>query len=173
MGHKAPPALLPPALAAVLLITFLVSGAVSGVLAHGLVNSLQPAPTATVIAYATNTPARPTASPTQAAVTPTAVFDLSLTPSPAHVQPGGSIILTATATSQGEPLSNLRCTLGASRNGGTPLLALWPPDAITDAAGHARWTVMAPVQQGTYTVQVSASGANRYSAWGFATVYVV
>jgi hypothetical protein len=172
MGHKPLPALLPPALAAVLLVAFLVSGLVTGVLAHGLVASLNPLPVATATAYATSTPAKPSGTPTLAAVTPSAEFDLSLAASPAHVQPGESVALTATATSGGGPLSNLQCALGAAQSGGTPLLATWPPAMVTDAGGHARWTVTAPAQPGTYTVQVSARGANRFSAWAYATVYV-
>lgn len=173
MRQRPPPALLTPALAGVVLVAFLMSGLMTGVLARGLTDSLRPAATVTMtIARATKTTARPTASPTLTARTPTGPFALGLEVSPAHVQPGGSLALTVVATSGGAPLSGLLCTLGASRNGGTPLLASWPPDAVTDGSGRATWTVTAPAQAGTYTVQVSARGSNHFAAWGFATVYV-
>ena len=74
--------------------------------------------------------------------------------------------------SGGTAVGSLRCTLGASRQGGTPLLTTWPPAKVTNESGRATWSITAPTQPGTYTVQVSANGANHYSAWGFATVYV-
>jgi hypothetical protein len=177
MRQHPPPALLTPALAGVVLVAFLMSGLMTGVLAHGLVESLQPVPTATTIVQATSTAARPTsnptATPTQPALAPTAKFDLALTAAPTHVQPGASLTLTVSATSKGAPVGNLRCTLGESLNGGTPLLSTWPPAMATDASGHATWNVTAPTQPGTYTVGVSASGGpDRYTAWGWATVYV-
>jgi hypothetical protein len=177
MRQQPPPALLTPALAGVVLVAFLMSGLMTGVLAHGLVDSLRPVPTATTILQATSTAAKPASNPTatatQPALTPTAKFDLGLTASPTHVQPGGSLTLTVSATSKGAPLGYLRCTLGPSPYGGAPLLATWPPDQVTDASGHASWHVTAPTQPGTYTVVVSASGGpDRYSAYGYATVYV-
>jgi hypothetical protein len=172
MRQQPPPALLSPALAGVVLVAFLVSGLMTGVLTRGLVDSVQPVPTATAVVRATNTPAKPTPSPTLSAVTPSGAFDLGLTPSPAHAQPGATVALTVIATSGGTPVRNLLVTLGASRDGGAPLLSSWPPSKVTDASGQATWQVTAPSQPGTYTVQVAASGANNYAAWGYATVYV-
>src|SRR5690348_6015892 len=112
MRQHAPPALLTPALAGVVLIAFLLSGLMTGVLTRGLVESLQPVPTATTVVRPTATLPRPTATPTLVALIPSGAFDLGLAASPTHVQPGGSLTLTVTATSGGAPVGSLRCTLG-------------------------------------------------------------
>src|SRR5690348_7560812 len=106
MRQHQPPALLTPALAGVVLIAFLASGLMTGVLARGVADSLHPTTTSTIF-RPTSTTAKPTSSPTLTARTPSAPFDLSLRATPAHVQPGERISLTVGATSQGAPLAYL------------------------------------------------------------------
>ena len=165
MSQRPNSALLPPTLAAVVLIAFGLSGLMSGVLARGFVSSLQPQLRPTPVARTTRTPTHASATPTRTLVPPTGPFRLVLTSDPLHPRTGAAITLTARAsTDAGGPAAGLPCSLGpASR--GTPLLQQWPAPVTTDAAGVAVWHVTAPSDAGQYNVEVDAKVGGHQASW--------
>jgi hypothetical protein len=174
-------AMLPPAVAAVILIVFAVSGLLTGALSRGVIRSLgasaTKSPPAATATHATATPRTGTANlgedPTQAG--PDQPFVLQISASPARVHAGAmiTIAVVATTTEAGKPVAHLSCVLAAPRSGGRGLLDTWPAALPTDAKGMVSWNITVPsLPDGTYGVEVSANGAQHYSFWTYTNVYV-
>jgi hypothetical protein len=165
MPERRSPLILPPALAALLLVAFALSGLLLGLLTHGLVISAAAMPHAT----ATATHARATATHTPPPPTPppaTGSFALSLTVSPMNVPAGGTLTVAAHADVLGtdRPLANLVCAVSGDGSG-QDLLAAWPAPLPTDAQGNATWHLTVPAgAAGRYAIEVRAR-TSAYSAY--------
>lgn len=165
--------MLPPLMAALMLVAFSLSGLLVGVLAHTLVASTSAAPRATATHYASPAASGKTPTPTRPAAT--GRFNLTLSVSAQQVHVGDTITVTAKATSASTdtPLENLTCTLSGP-DAGASLLATWPAPQPTDDHGNATWHITIPqVDPGSYAIQVKASTtAPTYSANRIVMVFV-
>ena len=57
------------------------------------------------------------------------------------------------------PLPGLSCVMGPPSHGRPALFQQWPGAQVTDAQGHASWSLVAPqVAPGYYVMAITASG---------------
>lgn len=110
----------------------------------------------------THTPAQPSPSATTPPATVVAPYGFTLTAviTPNVVAQGQSFTVVATviAPDGKTPLAGVACSLGAA-SGSVPLFTTWPLPAISDAAGHASWSLTAPNAPGSYVLDISAHGS--------------
>jgi hypothetical protein len=86
--------------------------------------------------------------------------------SPNSVAPGQPFTVTATviAADGVTPLEGVACGMGAAP-GSAPLFTTWPPPAVSDASGHATWSLSIPTTAtpGTYVLDISAHGSDGWT----------
>jgi len=124
--------------------------------------------------------AQATTAPTTTATTASSVpvesgFTLATVATPAQVSPGEQLTATVTAIDRFgvAPVRGLQCFLQAPPNR-RPLLAHWPPPAVTNEQGQATWNLVVPAgSSGQYGIEVIAYGPNQYYYRADAFVTVV
>jgi hypothetical protein len=154
-----------PLAVALVLTVCAISGLAVGGLARGIGGAGQRVRTGTHTATSGgasgNTPGAATATATQdAAVVPSGPFTLTMVVTPHVAAPGAQLVVTVTArsTTGNTALGGLRCVLQAPSDGAAPLLSAWPASAVTNGAGVATWTVVAPTAAGRYELEAYAQG---------------
>jgi len=155
-------------LAAVVLVAFALSGLAAGTLAGALARGAGAHVSGTV----TGGPGSPSAStggatPTSTtvpAVIPAPGFSFIAEARPSAVQPGDHFIVELTAIDNNKrPLAGLSCVMGPPTDGSTGLFQHWPAAQVTDAQGHASWSLVAPqVAPGRYEMEITASGQHGF-----------
>lgn len=155
------------ALLALLFVACALSGLAAGVTTRAVAGgALTASATRSPGQRSTSGPTRPPAQPSPPATTPPATivapygFTVTAIVIPRSVAPGQNFTVTATVTAADgvTPLAGVACNLGAAP-GSAPLFATWPPPAISDATGHATWSLTAPNVPGSYVLDISAHGA--------------
>lgn len=110
----------------------------------------------------TPTPPSPTATTPPATIIAPSGFSVMAVVTPNAIAPGQPFTVTATikAPDGVTPLEGVACNLGAAP-GSAPLFATWPLPAVSDATGHASWSLTAPAAAtpGHYVLDISAHGA--------------
>jgi hypothetical protein len=116
---------------------------------------------------ATHTPMRPSPSSTTspATIVPPSGFKLTAVVTPSVVAAGQTftVVATVTAPDGQTPLAGVACAMGAAP-GSAPLFTSWPDPVISDAEGHATWSLTAPTTPGSYVIEISAHGQGGWSA---------
>lgn len=155
------------ALLALLFVACALSGLAAGVTTRAFAsNSLTASlpPTSGRASGPTHTPAKPTPSATTppATIVAPSGFLVKAVVTPNSVAPGQpfTVIATVIAADGATPLEGVACSMSTAP-GSPPLFATWPPPAVSDATGHATWslTVPATTTPGTYVLDISARGA--------------
>ncbi len=166
------------AVIALLLLLFAATGLMAGALTHILVVSpgiLQGgggAPSR----QPTHTPTLPTPTATTAPVAVTGAFTLSIAISPADVAlaPGQKFQVNVQALRPNgqTPVAGLRCVLSAP-TGSRQLLTKWPAPAVTDANGHASWTITVPAHAaGKYKIEATGHASDGSYYYVYMTITV-
>lgn len=110
----------------------------------------------------THTPAQPSPSATTppATIVAPSGFRVKAVVTPNSVAAGQPFTVTATVTAPDgmTPLAGVACNIAAAP-GSPPLFTTWPPPAVSDATGHATWSLTAPNTPGQYTLDISGHGA--------------
>jgi hypothetical protein len=151
-------------LAAVVLVAFALSGLAAGTLAGTLARGAG----ARVLGTVTGGPGSPSAATGGATPTSTTVptvipapgFSFFAVATPSAVQPGDHFTVELTAVDNNKrPLVGLSCVMGPPSHGRPTLFQQWPGAQVTDAQGHASWSLVAPqVAPGYYVMAITASG---------------
>jgi hypothetical protein len=149
-----------------LLLLFAATGLMAGALTHILVVSPAiihgGAPTTQRQPTHTPTPSTPTATTAPVAVTGTFTLTIDVSPANVALAPGQRIQVNVQALRPNgrTPVAGLTCELGAPTSG-RPLLTQWPAPAVTNATGHARWTITVPATaSGKYKLQATAHASD-------------
>jgi hypothetical protein len=158
-------------LAAVVLVAFALSGLAAGTLAGTLVRGAGAQVRGTVTGGPGSPPATtggptPTRTPLPTVI-PAEGFSFIAAATPSAVQPGDHFIVELTAIDGAKrPLAGLSCVMGPPSDGGKALFQHWPGAQVTDAQGHASWSLVAPqVAAGRYVMEITASGQHFDSKW--------
>lgn len=154
------------ALLALLFVACALSGLAAGVTTRAVAGgALTASLPASLPSGATHTPARPSPSATTPPATIVAPSGISVRAvvTPSSLAPGQPFTVTATVTAPDgvTPLAGVACSMDAAP-GSAPLFATWPPPAVSDAMGHATWSLTAPTTAtpGSYVLNISARGAH-------------
>ncbi len=114
----------------------------------------------------TNTAPAPSATTASASTVPApAAFTLSVAITPNQLSPGQRFTVQAKVVGQDgvSPAQVLECSIRAPSNGVPPLFAQWPSPVVTDAAGLATWSLLAPqALPGRYAIEVIVHGPHQY-----------
>lgn|SRR5690242_4868181 len=150
-------------LAAVVLVAFALSGLAAGTLAGALARGAGAHVPGTVTGGTGSPSAASGATPTRTTV-PTVIpapgFSFIAVARPSAVQPGDHFTVELTAVDDHKrPLAGLSCVMGPPNHGRPALFQQWPGAQVTDAQGHASWSLVAPqVAPGYYVMAITASG---------------
>jgi hypothetical protein len=151
-------------LAAVVLVAFALSGLAAGTVAGSLARGAGAHAPGTVTGGARSSPAAtgseaPTGTPVPAVI-PAEGFSFFAVATPSAVQPGDHFTVELTAVDKNkQPLAGLSCVMGPPSHGRPALFQQWPGARVTDAQGHASWSLVAPqVAPGYYVMAITASG---------------
>lgn len=151
-------------LSAVVLVAFALSGLAAGTVAGTLARGAGAQTPGTVTGGARSSPAAtgneaPTRTPVSTVV-PAVGFSFFAVATPSAVQPGDHFTVELTAVDISKrPLAGLSCVMGPPNHGRPSLFKQWPGAQVTDAQGHASWSLVAPqVAPGYYVMAITASG---------------
>jgi len=150
-------------LSVAVLVAFALSGLAVGTVAGSLARGSGVRGLGTVTggvgAPSASTGTTPTHTPVPV-ITPAVGFSFIAVASPSAVRPGDRFTVELTAVDGAKrPLAGLSCVMGPPNHGRPALFQQWPGAQVTDAQGHASWSLVAPqVAPGYYVMAITASG---------------